>query len=230
MAKGRRPVRYNIAQACEELQAADPVLGRLIERVGPFTLTLASQHSPFEALVESIVYQQIHGKAAAAILNRLKLHYGDVHPQPEQLIATPDDILRAAGLSANKQKALRDLAAKTLDGIIPTLAQIRRMKDEEIIRRLIEVRGIGQWTAEMLLIFRLGRPDVMPVSDYGIRKGFALTFLRLPKGKKVEASDLPKPEVILKRSKRWKPWSSVAAWYLWRACDLASGKPPAGRA
>jgi DNA-3-methyladenine glycosylase II len=228
MIKGRRPVRYNIDQACDELRAADPVLGRLMERAGPFTLTLASQHSPFESLCESIVYQQIHGKAAEAILNRLKAHYGSVNPQPEQLLATPEEILRAAGLSANKQKALRDLAAKTLDGTVPTLAQIRRMEDQEIIERLIKVRGIGQWTVEMLLIFRLGRPNVLPVTDYGIRKGFALTFLRLPASKKVEPGDLPRPEVLLKRGKRWQPWSSVAAWYLWRACDLA--KPSAGRA
>jgi DNA-3-methyladenine glycosylase II len=230
MTKGRRSVRYNTVQASDELRAADPVLGRLMDRVGPFTLSLASQLSPFEALLESIVYQQIHGKAADAILNRLKSHYGSVHPQPEQLLATPEEVLRAAGLSANKQRALRDLAAKTLDDTVPTLAQIRRMKDEEIIERLVTVRGIGQWTVEMLLIFRLGRPNVLPVTDYGIRKGFALTFQRLPPGKKVEPSDLPRPDVILKRGKRWQPWSSVAAWYLWRACDLAAKKPPSGRA
>jgi DNA-3-methyladenine glycosylase II len=230
MTNGHRSVRYNTVQACEELRAADPVLGRLMNRVGPFTLTLSSQLSPFEALSESIVYQQIHGKAAEAILNRLKSHYGSVHPQPEQLLATPEEILRAAGLSANKQKALRDLAAKTLDNTVPTLAQIRRMEDREIIERLVEVRGVGQWTVEMLLIFRLGRPNVLPVTDYGIRKGFALTFQRLSPAKKVEPSDLPKPDVILKRGKRWQPWSSVASWYLWRACDLAKAKPSSGRA
>ncbi len=178
MTDGRRAPRYNATQAREELATADPILGRLMERAGPYTLRLKSQHSPFEALLESIIYQQLHGKAAAAILKRLLTFFGELHPAPEHLLAAPDDRLRGCGLSASKVLALRDLAAKTLDGTVPTLAQIRRMSDEEIIERLTAVRGIGTWTVEMLLIFRLGRPDVLPVSDYGVRKGFALTFGR----------------------------------------------------
>src|SRR5246127_704123 len=226
MIGGRRVPRYDFTQAREELAAADPVLGRLIERAGPFTLRLKSQHSPFEALLESIIYQQLHGKAAAAILKRLLTFFGELHPRPEPLIAAPDDRLRGCGLSASKTLALRDLAAKTLDGTVPTLAQIRRLSDEEIIERLTRVRGIGPWTVEMLLIFRLGRPDVLPITDYGVRKGFALTFKRLPKSKPFDATMLAKAQEMLRRGDRWRPWRSVASWYLWRACDLAGKASP----
>jgi DNA-3-methyladenine glycosylase II len=222
MVDGRRAVRYDADLACRRLAEADAKLGGLMERAGPFTLKIKSQHSPFEALLESIIYQQLHGRAAAAILKRLLSSFGELHPAPEHLLQAPEDQLRACGLSAAKTKALRDLAAKTMDGTVPTLAAIRRMSDEEIIERLTEVRGIGQWTVEMLLIFRLGRPDVLPVSDYGVRKGFALTFQRLPKSKPFDASMLAKPEQMLRRAEKWRPWRSVASWYLWRACDLAS--------
>jgi DNA-3-methyladenine glycosylase II len=221
MVDGRRPVRYDAERACRELAAADPKLGELMRRAGPFTLKLKSQHSPFEALLESIIYQQLHGKAAAAILKRLLTAFGELHPAPEHLLQAPDDLLRGVGLSASKAKALRDLAAKTLDGTVPTLLQIRRLPDAEIIERLTQVRGIGTWTVEMLLIFRLGRPDVFPVTDYGVRKGFALTFNRLPKSKPFDASMLAKTDQLLRRGERWRPWRSVASWYLWRACDLA---------
>jgi DNA-3-methyladenine glycosylase II len=231
MADGRRPVRYNTSLACSELSASDAKLGALIERAGPFTLKLKSQHSPFEALLESIVYQQLHGKAAAAILRRLLESFGDIHPSPEHLLQASEDQLRAAGLSANKALAIRDLAAKTIDGTVPTLVQIRRMGDDEIISRLTAVRGVGPWTVHMLLIFRLGRPDIFPVSDYGVRKGFALTFDKLPAGvlkgtKPFTADMLSDPEKMERRSERWRPWRSVASWYLWRACDLASAPSP----
>ena len=221
MVGGRRAVRYDSALALSALAAADPKLGSLIQRVGPFTLKLKSQHSPFEALLESIIYQQLHGKAAAAILKRLLTAFGELHPAPELLLQAPDDMLRACGLSAGKTKALRDLAAKTLDGTVPTLTAIRRMSDQEIIERLTAVRGVGTWTVQMLLIFRLGRPDVLPVTDYGVRKGFALTFLRLPKSKPFDASMLATIDQIERRAEKWRPWRSVASWYMWRACDLA---------
>lgn len=224
MNDGRRVPRYDTTQACRELAEKDPILGRLIEQAGPFTLRLKSQHSPFETLLESIIYQQLHGKAAAAILKRLLTFFGELHPSPENLLAAPDERLRGCGLSASKTLALRDLAAKTIDGTVPTLAQIRRLPDQEIIDRLTAVRGVGPWTVEMLLIFRLGRPDVFPVSDYGVRKGFALTFKRLPKSKPFDATMLAKPAEMLRRGERWRPWRSIASWYLWRACDLA-GKP-----
>jgi len=224
-----RAPRYDTAAAAAHLSVVDPKLGRLIERAGPFTLRVASTQSPFEALTEAIVYQQLHGKAAATIHRRLLEGFHDVcgigvHPSAQHLLDCPNEQLRAAGLSKNKMLALRDLAAKTLDGTVPTLPQIRRMSDDEIIEHLTQVRGIGRWTVEMLLMFRLGRPDVFPVSDYGVRKGFALTFQGLKPTKKVEPSDLPDAASMHKRAKKWTPWRSVATWYLWRACDLASGK------
>ncbi len=220
-----RPPRYDHAAAIRELTAADPKLGRLIQRAGPFTLKLASTLSPFEALLESIVFQQLHGKAAATIHRRLLESFapicGDQHPSAQHLLDCPNEQLRQAGLSHNKALAIRDLAAKTLDGTVPTLARIRRMSDEAIIEHLTQVRGIGRWTVEMLLIFRLGRPDILPLADYGVRKGFALTFQGLKPTAKVTPDLLPKPHIMLRRAKKWRPWCSVASWYLWRACDLA---------
>ena len=226
-----RPPRYDIALALTQLTAADPKLGKLIHRAGPFTMKLASTQSPFEALAESIIYQQLHGKAAATIHRRLLESFHplcgpDTHFSPQHLLDCPNDQLRAAGLSHNKSLALRDLAAKSLDGTVPTLARIRRMSDDDIIAHLTQVRGIGKWTVEMMLLFRLGRPNVLPVDDYGIRKGFALTFGKLKPNDKVTPLDLPKPDLIRARAKRWQPWCSVASWYLWRACDLAAGKLP----
>jgi DNA-3-methyladenine glycosylase II len=230
-ARTRKPA-YDIALACRELTTTDPKLGRLIERAGPFTLRLAGTQSPFEALAESIVYQQLNGKAAATIHRRMLESFHPicgigVHPSPQHILDCPNDQLRGAGLSANKQLALRDLAAKTLDGTVPTLAAARRMTDEALIEHLTQVRGIGRWTVEMFLIFRLGRPDVFPVGDYGVRKGFALTFQGLKPSQKVTPDLLPKPDVMLKRGKKWGPWHSIASWYLWRACDLAAAKKSA---
>jgi DNA-3-methyladenine glycosylase II len=216
--------------ATAALSAADPKLARLIARAGPFTARLAAQQSPFEALTESIIYQQLHGKAAAAIHARLIAGFqpmptlSPIHPTPQQILDVSTVELRAAGLSANKTLALRDLAAKTLDGTVPTLTRIRRMEDQAIIDHLTQVRGIGKWTVEMFLIFRLGRSDVFPTTDYGVRKGFALTFQGLKPDTKVTPDLLPKPDVMERRAKKWHPWCSVASWYLWRACDLAAGK------
>jgi len=223
-----RKLPFDAAAAVAHLKASDAKLAALIERAGPFTLRLDPAPSPFESLLESILYQQLHGKAAATIHRRVREYFGG-DPAPQMLIDTPDDPLRACGVSGNKIKAFRDLAAKTLDGTVPTHAAIRKMPDAEIVERLTAVRGIGPWTVEMLLIFRMGRPDVFPVTDYGVRKGFALTFQRLPKTRALVAEDLPKPEVLLKRGKKWAPYRSVASWYLWRACDLAKNAPPAGR-
>jgi DNA-3-methyladenine glycosylase II len=248
-AERSRPPRYDTAQAIRELTDSDPRLARLIARAGPFRLTLASTQSPFEALVRSIIYQQLHGKAAAAIhakliasfigLDDLALPSGHPsghpsgrpsgHPSAQHLIDCPNEQLRGAGLSHNKALALRDLAARTLDGTVPTLARIRRMSDEDIIAHLTQVRGIGRWTVEMFLIFRLGRPDVLPTSDYGVRKGFALTFQGLKPQTRVTPELLPKPSVMEARARRWHPWCSVASWYLWRACDLAEAEKSAAR-
>ena len=242
MARATTPkLLYDPTEALAHLRAAEPKLGALIDRVtGGFTLTPRHTRSPFHSLFQAILYQQLHGKAAATIHRRVRLIYSSAEiraaieagadhtqftdlledPHPQQLLDTPDELLRAAGVSFNKIRAMRDLAARTLDGTVPTPVAIRKLKDAEIIERLCQVRGIGQWTVEMLLIFTLGRPDVFPVTDYGVRKGYALTFQRLPKSRAITADDLPKPEVMLRRAKRWSPYRSVAAWYMWRACDL----------
>lgn len=235
-----RKLPYDPTEAIAALSAADPRLARLIARAGPLTLRLASSQSPFEALTESIIYQQLHGKAAATIHARMLTGFeplcgrrpngSPAHPSPQHILDCPTAQLRAAGLSHNKILALRDLAAKTLAssgkaGIVPSLAAIRRMSDDEIIARLTQVRGIGRWTVEMMLIFRLGRPDVFPTTDYGVRKGFALTFQGLKPGTKVTPDLLPTPTDMERRARKWAPWRSVATWYLWRACDLAT-KPP----
>src|ERR1019366_7659603 len=224
-----RKLPFDREEALAHLRGGDPKLGALIDRVGEFTLKLDALPSPFESLLESILYQQLHGKAAATIHRRVREYYGG-DPSPQALIDTPDEVLRAAGVSGNKTRAMKDLAAKTLDGTVPSHAAIRKMADADIVERLTEVRGIGPWTVEMLLIFRMGRPDVLPVTDYGVRKGFALTFMRVPKSRPLAAEDLPKPDVVFKRGLRWAPFSSVASWYLWRACDLGRNSEPTGRA
>lgn len=228
-ARGRK-LPFDTVTAIAHLKAKDAKLGALIDRAGEFTLRLSPAPSPFESLLESILYQQLHGKAAATIHRRMREYFGGDDPKPQLLLDTPDEPLRAAGVSGNKIKALRDLATKTLDGTVPSHAVIGKMSDAEIVERLTAVRGIGPWTVEMLLIFRMGRPDVLPVTDYGVRKGYALTFQRLPKARAIEASDLPKPDVVFKRGLRWAPYRSVASWYLWRACDLAKPEvKPSGR-
>ena len=224
-----RRLPFDAAEAVRALSAGDPKLAKLIARAGPFTLKLPAQQSPFEALLRSILYQQLHGKAAAAIHAKLLTSFEPVcgigkHPSAQDVLDCPNEQLRSAGLSANKALAIRDLAAKTVDGTVPTLPRIRRMSDEDIIEHLTQVRGVGRWTVEMFLMFRLGRPDVLPVSDYGVRKGFALTFEGLKPQTKVTPDLLATPEAMERRARRWQPWRSVASWYLWRACDLAAGK------
>lgn len=198
--------------ACQYLAEADPSLGELIARVGPFTMRPAPSHSLFQVLVRSIVYQQLTGKAAATILGRVtRLFAPKRFPTPRDLLEISPERLRAAGLSTAKTAALRDLATRTLDGTVPSLSRVRRMEDEEIVARLTAVRGIGRWTVEMLLIFKLGRADVLPLGDLGVRKGFARTF-----GKR----KLPEPATMSRRGERWRPYRSVASWYLWRALEL----------
>jgi len=203
---------YDPDVACRHLTAADPRLGELILRAGAFTMRPEPTQSLFAALVESIVYQQLSGRAAETILGRVVALYRPRRfPRPADLIATPVERLRSAGLSAAKTAALKDLAARTLDGTVPTMARVRRMSDDEIVERLTAVRGIGRWTVEMLLLFRLGRPDVLPLGDLGVRKGFARAFNRRV---------LRDPMVLSRRAERWRPYRSVASWYLWRALDL----------
>jgi len=207
---------FDLQEAERLLCAADARLALLIERHGPCRLTPDRTQSPFAALAESIAYQQLTGKAAATIFSRvLALYHPKRFPSPSDLLVTEDTALRAAGLSRSKILAMKDLAAKTLDGTVPSLARLHRLADEEIVDRLTTVRGIGRWTVEMLLIFRLGRPDVMPASDYGVRKGFHRAF---------KTRGLPTPAQITRRAERWRPYRSVASWYLWRAIDNPEGR------
>lgn len=202
---------YDPVLACRHLSDADPMLGALMERVGPCLLRPRRTQSLFAAVARAIVYQQLSGSAAATILGRVQALYAPKRfPTPRDILATPPERLRAAGLSTAKTAALRDLAERSLDGTVPTMRRVRLMGDEEVVTRLVQVRGVGRWTAEMLLMFRLGRGDVLPVSDLGIRKGFALTF-----GNR----RLPAAITIERRAERWRPYRSVACWYLWRALE-----------
>jgi len=212
--EGNEMSGFDASEAVEHLRASDPVLARLIDAVGPFRMQRQKAASIFMALAQAIVYQQLNGKAAAAIFARVRALFPRAHegPTPEQVLRASDQKLRGAGLSRSKLLSLRDLARKAADGEIPTLAEIHRMEDEAIIERLTEVRGIGRWTVEMLLIFRLGRPDVLPSDDYGIRKGFAIAFKK---------RELPSRQQLEKRGARWKPYRTVASWYLWRAAEQA---------
>jgi DNA-3-methyladenine glycosylase II len=193
------------------LAATDSRFAELIARSRRYEIKILPAINPFDALAESIAYQQLSGKAAATIWKRVRaLFPRRKHLDPKLVLATPDEKLRAAGLSRSKVAPLKDLAAKTIDGTVPSSRALARMTDEEIIARLITVRGIGRWTAEMLLLFDLGRLDVWPVADYGVRKGFAKTFGR---------RKLPTPKQLMKFGEKWRPYRSVAAWYFWRALD-----------
>jgi len=210
------PLEFDLAEAERVLRTADPKLALLIESYGPCRLAPDGARSPFASLAESIAYQQLTGKAAATIFSRvLAIYRPKRFPKPEDLLATEDHVLRAAGLSRSKIAAMKDLAAKAIDGTVPTLAKLRRLNDEEIVERLTSVRGIGRWTVEMLLIFHLGRPDVMPSTDYGVRKGFHRAF---------RTRTFPTPAQVTRRAERWKPYRSVASWYLWRAIDNPAGR------
>jgi 3-methyladenine DNA glycosylase/8-oxoguanine DNA glycosylase len=192
---------------------ADPELARTMEAVGPYALEVNPISSLFVALSRSIVYQQLHGKAAATIFGRVKaLGDDDAFPTPTQLLAIDDVTLRGAGLSQNKLLALRDLAKHCESGALPTLAEAAHLDDETLVEKLTAVRGIGRWSVEMLLIFNLGRRDVLPVRDLGIQKGFQFTY---------GLAELPKPADIAARGEKWAKNRTMAAWYLWRASDLA---------
>ena len=203
---------FDPALAVEALRAADPKLRRLIDRIGPCRLQLKTTPSIFAALAESIVYQQLHGKAAATIFARVRALFPRARGAltAAQVLSASEADLRSAGLSNAKYLALRDLAQRTQQGTIPSLAQIQKLDDEAIIERLTEVRGIGRWTVEMLLMFRLGRPDVLPVDDFGVRKGFSIAF---------GMDEMPTKAELEARAKRWRPYRTVASWYLWRATD-----------
>jgi methylated-DNA-[protein]-cysteine S-methyltransferase len=212
-----RGLGFDSAVALAHVRAADPRLARLVDAVGPFGLRPKRTATLFAALAEAIVYQQLAGRAAATIFARVCALFPSAPGGfgPEDVLGAPDEALRGAGLSRPKILALRDLARRAADGDVPTLAAIRRMDDEAVVERLTAVRGIGRWTVEMLLIFRLGRPDVLPADDYGIRKGFAATF---------RTRALPDRTAIERRGARWRPFRTVASWYLWRAAERAGAR------
>lgn len=204
------------AAAVQHLQRVDRALARVIKQVGQCPLTSRRGVAPWQALVRSVAYQQLNGTAAETIFNRfLALFPGQKFPTPEQIVAAPDERLRSAGLSRAKTAAIKDIAAHTLRGVVPDRRGIAKLTDAEIIERLTVIRGVGPWTVEMLLMFTLGRPDVLPATDYGVRSGFALVY---------GLKDLPAPKDLLAHGERWRPYRTVASWYLWRAIDLAKEK------
>jgi DNA-3-methyladenine glycosylase II len=204
---------FDLAEATKHLAGRDECLKRLIEETLPFQIDVAHAQSPYEALLESIAYQSISGKAAATIFGRVKaLSATGRAPTPEEMLKLRKPVLRKAGLSGAKILAMKDLAKKTIEGIVPTLEEAQKLPDEELVERLVSVRGIGAWTVEMFLIFRLGRPDVLPIHDLGVKKGWAITY-----GKK----HMPKPKELLAFGERWRPYRTVASWYMWRACQRA---------
>jgi DNA-3-methyladenine glycosylase II len=199
--------------AHKHLSKNDPVMKRLIREHGLCALTPESRRSPFQSLVRAVAHQQLNGTAANTILTRFKKMFpGRKFPRPEDVASVTDAQIRVCGFSFAKIKAIRDIAEKTLSGVVPTSRQIMKLSDDEIVARLIEVRGVGRWTVEMLLIFQLGRHDVLPVDDFGVRTGFHVAYNR---------RGMPKPKELLAFGEKWKPHRTTAAWFLWRAADAA---------
>lgn len=214
-----RALPYAWDAALAHLRAADPTLARVIDAVGDRRLELKPAASVFEALTEAIVYQQLHGKAAATIHGRLCALFprsGGV-PTPANILRATDERLRGAGLSRAKLAALRDLAARTRAGELPTIASAQTLDDAALIEQLTVVRGIGPWTVQMFLMFRLGRPDVLPTGDFGVREGFRIAYRKRAQ---------PTADALAKYGRRWAPFRSVASWYLWRAAEPPKPSKP----
>lgn len=244
------PFEEELIVATEHIQKRDRKLGKIIDQVGPCALKLDEMHSPFASLAEAIIYQQLTGKAAATIAQRVKNLFLDdglkeaaakevkkalprnrpkkeikevkiaaaplvgavTYPEPHRFLEVSDELLRSAGLSRAKTAAIKDLSLKMMEGQVPSLEEMHQLSDEELIKRLSAIRGIGPWTVEMLLIFKLGRLNILPSTDYGVRKGFAYTY---------KTADLPTPKALLEFGEKWQPYRSVASWYLWRAAGMA---------
>jgi 3-methyladenine DNA glycosylase/8-oxoguanine DNA glycosylase len=204
---------FDLRAAIEHLSAKDALLAKVIEGAAEFRIQTDGTESPYEVLLESIAYQSISGKAAATIFGRIKaLGASGRAPTPEEMLRLRKSVLRKAGLSGAKILAMKDLARKTIEGVVPSHDEAEEMADEELVERLTAVRGIGAWTVEMFLIFRLGRPDVLPIHDLGVKKGWSVTY-----GKK----RMPKPKELLAFGERWRPYRTVASWYMWRAFERA---------
>jgi DNA-3-methyladenine glycosylase II len=206
-------IAFDLAEAVRHLSERDEQLKALIEELLPFKIEYEETESPYEILRESRGYQSLSGYAAGTIFGRIKGLGSDGRaPNPEQMRKLPASKLRKAGLSSAKVAAMKDLARKTMEGIVPTLEEAQALSDQELVERLVSVRGIGAWTVEMFLIFRLGRPDVLPIHDLGVKKGWSVAY-----GKK----HMPKPQELLKFGERWRPYRTVASWYMWRAFERA---------
>ena len=200
-------------EAHAHLSQVDPVFRRLIQSVGPCPLKPDRKRSPFEALVRAVAHQQLNGTAAETILGRfLALFPGGSFPEPGEVLAVPDEAIRAAGFSRAKLAAIRDIAAKAQEGIVPHRSELAKLPDEEIVVRLTECRGVGRWTVDMFLMFTLGRPDVLPVDDFGVRNGFRLAY---------GLDEMPTAKELMAAGECWRPHRTTASWYLWRAVDLA---------
>lgn len=203
---------YDALAASQALAAADPSVGDVIARVGPPTFSPRPDET-LAALVRSIVYQQLSGKAAATIHGRVLDAFGsNGRPDPAALAAAPDEALRACGLSRAKTAAVQDLVGRHLDGSLPTRAELLGMSDEAVVAALTAVRGVGPWTAQMVLLFNLGRPDVWPTTDLGVQEGYRVI---------AGLDERPTPRQLAEAGEPYRPWRSVAAWYLWRAVELA---------
>ena len=199
-------------QIAERKLLRDKQLRPLVKRIGPCTL-VPLQREPYEALVRAIAHQQVHGRAAEAMLNRFRaLHEGEDFPPAEFVLALPPEALRGCGFSGSKVLAIQDIAAKTREGLVPSLEEAATLADAALIERLVAIRGVGRWTVEMLLIFTLGRADILPVDDFGVREGYRVAA-GLP--------EQPKPKALAEIGEAWAPYRTTAAWYLWRTADLA---------
>jgi DNA-3-methyladenine glycosylase II len=201
----------------------DKAFAALIRRVGPPRIGIQRGRSPYEALMRAIAHQQLHGRAALAILARFEALYpADSFPAPELVLASSEAELRACGFSGAKIAAMRAICAAALGGTVPTRRGSARLSDEALIERLTSIRGVGRWTVEMLLIFTLGRPDVLPVDDFGVRDGYRVLY---------GLDEAPKPKALAEIGQAWSPHRSIAAWYLWRASDEGKrAKQPTSRA
>lgn len=209
-----KPKRFPKALAAQRhLKKVDPKLRRIIEAVGPLKITIDPSETLFESLATSVIYQQLHGKAAATIVGRVKtlLKCTNKFPSPEKILSCSDDALLGAGLSRSKLKSIQDLARRATRGELPARKQADTMDDSTLIETLTQIRGVGPWTAQMCLIFTLGRIDILPTGDYGVRKGFGIVY-----GKRGH----PSAKMLERHAKIWRPYRSAAAWYLWRALEL----------
>lgn len=203
---------YNWDDAIAHIRAVDPRMAAVLRAVGNPRLEIRRARSPFEYLLRAIIYQQLAGKAAATIHGRVLDLFAARRPDPARLLKLKAPTLRKAGVSANKQKALKDLARRAVAGDIPSFAALSRMEDEAIIDQLTQVHGVGRWTVEMLLMFQLGRPDVLPLNDLGVQKGFAKAYA-MP--------EMPKPKALAQLADHWRPYRSVGSWLCWRALEIS---------